>query len=195
MGMILLNEAKSLKGDPSKKRSEYTLWIQLCSLPNLHLDLWELCLMPQVRALSPTDPTRQTSALIFSHGYYFPCLPVVALCGLACVAFFFSLLLSVFKAKYQGYPYRSVHHLSEFPCLLTITKCCNYHSYPCSFLLKWWSLKMHAIITVCVDWFIVSHNVEVISILVSLHEWISDHHHKWYGRTSPHAIFFPKHLS
>ncbi|ELT95019.1 hypothetical protein CAPTEDRAFT_183918 [Capitella teleta] len=30
---------------------------------------------------------------------------IMAMCGLACVAFFFSLLLSVFKAKYQGYPY------------------------------------------------------------------------------------------
>jgi oligosaccharyltransferase complex subunit gamma len=30
---------------------------------------------------------------------------IVALCGLGSVAFFFSLLLSVFRAKYQGYPY------------------------------------------------------------------------------------------
>ncbi|KAI0213706.1 Tumor suppressor candidate 3 [Lamellibrachia satsuma] len=30
---------------------------------------------------------------------------IVALVGLGCVAFFFSLLLSVFRAKYQGYPY------------------------------------------------------------------------------------------
>lgn len=30
---------------------------------------------------------------------------IVAVCGLASVTFFFSLLLSVFRAKYQGYPY------------------------------------------------------------------------------------------
>ncbi|KAK2150514.1 hypothetical protein LSH36_402g02029 [Paralvinella palmiformis] len=51
IGMILLNEANSMKGDASKKKA-------------------------------------------------------VALGGLACVAFFFSVLLSVFKAKYHGYPYR-----------------------------------------------------------------------------------------
>jgi len=33
---------------------------------------------------------------------------VVALCGLGAVGLFFSLLLSVFRAKYQGYPYRYV---------------------------------------------------------------------------------------
>ena len=35
---------------------------------------------------------------------------VMALIGLATVVFFFSLLLSVFRAKYQGYPYRYVNH-------------------------------------------------------------------------------------
>ena len=50
VGMILLNEANSLKGDSSRKR-------------------------------------------------------IMALIGLGLVAFFFSLLLSVFRAKYQGYPY------------------------------------------------------------------------------------------
>ena len=50
IGMILLNEANTMKGDGSKKR-------------------------------------------------------VMALIGLGTVAFFFSLLLSVFRAKYQGYPY------------------------------------------------------------------------------------------
>ena len=33
---------------------------------------------------------------------------VVALCGLGAVGLFFSLLLSLFRAKYQGYPYRCV---------------------------------------------------------------------------------------
>lgn len=33
---------------------------------------------------------------------------VIALVGLGLVAFFFSLLLSVFRSKYQGYPYRYV---------------------------------------------------------------------------------------
>jgi len=33
---------------------------------------------------------------------------VVALCGLGAVGLFFSVLLSVFRAKYQGYPYRYV---------------------------------------------------------------------------------------
>ena len=33
-------------------------------------------------------------------------LLVLALVGLGTVALFFSLLLSVFRAKYQGYPYR-----------------------------------------------------------------------------------------
>lgn len=50
VGMILLNEAHTIKGDASKKR-------------------------------------------------------IMALIGLGAVAFFFSLLLSVFRAKYQGYPY------------------------------------------------------------------------------------------
>jgi len=50
LGMILLNEANSIKSDSSKKR-------------------------------------------------------IVSLVGLGCVAFFFSLLLSVFRAKYHGYPY------------------------------------------------------------------------------------------
>jgi len=50
VGMILLNEAHSIKGDASKKR-------------------------------------------------------IMALIGLGTVVFFFSLLLSVFRAKYQGYPY------------------------------------------------------------------------------------------
>lgn len=33
---------------------------------------------------------------------------VVALCGLGAVGLFFSVLLSVFRAKYQGYPYRYI---------------------------------------------------------------------------------------
>jgi len=38
---------------------------------------------------------------------------VVALCGLGAVGLFFSVLLSVFRAKYQGYPYRYILCLSD----------------------------------------------------------------------------------
>ena len=35
-------------------------------------------------------------------------IAVLALVGLGCVAVFFSLLLSIFRSKYSGYPYRYV---------------------------------------------------------------------------------------
>lgn len=45
---------------------------------------------------------------------------VVALCGLGAVGLFFSLLLSVFRAKYQGYPYRYVQCWALLSCYSSV---------------------------------------------------------------------------
>lgn len=38
--------------------------------------------------------------------HLFICLAMLAILGIVMVVFFFSYILSVFRAKYQGYPYR-----------------------------------------------------------------------------------------
>jgi len=44
---------------------------------------------------------------------------VFALVGLGCVAVFFSLLLSIFRSKYSGYPYRYVIILKKTRLILS----------------------------------------------------------------------------
>lgn len=84
--MILLNEANNVKGDPGKKRG--ALLIE--SLPFVrHFSRRFLCQCFTRRDCIDDD-----------------LFVVLVIVGLAAVALFFSLLLSVFRAKYQGYPYR-----------------------------------------------------------------------------------------
>jgi len=58
---------------------------------------------------------------------------VVALCGLGAVGLFFSLLLSLFRAKYQGYPYRCVLD-SVFLCCIPSSIGCRWTWKNCTCL-------------------------------------------------------------
>lgn len=73
-----------------------------------------------------------TSNSSYNLIFFFP-ISVVALVGLGLVAFFFSLLLSVFRSKYQGYPYRYVSLCSGYPYRYV---CAQVTQYDCVFRSK-----------------------------------------------------------
>ena len=76
--MILLNEAPKLSAQAGKRKGE--------SIEN--------------NSGLPSDPV--TECCNFSLFL----LAMMAVLGILMVVFFFSFLLSIFRAKYQGYPYR-----------------------------------------------------------------------------------------
>jgi len=49
-------------------------------------------------------------------------LTVVAICALASVVFFFSVLLSVFRSKHEGYPYRYTLSLKIILLLISVAQ-------------------------------------------------------------------------
>ena len=76
--MILLNEAPKLSAQAGKRKGEYKT------------------------TNSGLFPDRGTQRCTFSLST----LAMMAVLGILMVVFFFSFLLSIFRAKYQGYPYR-----------------------------------------------------------------------------------------
>ncbi|KTG35848.1 hypothetical protein cypCar_00036288, partial [Cyprinus carpio] len=80
MGMVLLNEAATSKGDVGKRRSE-TLQVESSPIKK------NLTLLQFISSVQSIE------------------VRFICLVGLGLVVFFFSFLLSIFRSKYHGYPY------------------------------------------------------------------------------------------